>query len=60
MSAEADAEIERAGFRLSFSFIHGLVRRAVGRVRRLPRVHVSYGDDHQAFRLQMAAAPSLD
>jgi hypothetical protein len=60
MSAEADELIEQAGFEISFSFIHGLAhRRRAGRPRRLPRVHVSYGDDYQAFRFEMARVPVL-
>jgi peptidoglycan/xylan/chitin deacetylase (PgdA/CDA1 family) len=59
MSAEADALIDQAGFEVSFSFIHGLARRGARRARRLPRVHVSYGDDHQAFRFEMARVPAL-
>jgi peptidoglycan/xylan/chitin deacetylase (PgdA/CDA1 family) len=59
MSAEADAQIEEAGFEVSFSFIHGLARRGAGRARRLPRVHLSYRNDFQEFRLQMAIAPAL-
>ena len=59
MSAAADEMIEQAGFQISFSFIHGLARRSVGRVRRLPRVHSSYRDDYHEFRLQMAIAPAL-
>jgi peptidoglycan/xylan/chitin deacetylase (PgdA/CDA1 family) len=59
MSAEADALIDEAGFRVSFSFMHGLAPRRVGRARRLPRVHVSYGDDYHAFRFEMARVPVL-
>jgi len=59
MSDEADALIDQAGFEISFSFIHGLARRRVGRAQRLPRVHVSYGDDYQAFRFEMARVPVL-
>lgn len=55
MSRRADREIERAGFAVCFSFIHGFsCRRAV---RRLPRIHAVCGDSNSAFRLRMATAP---
>jgi hypothetical protein len=44
---------------VSFSFMHGLAPRRAGRARRLPRVHVSYGDDYHAFRFEMARVPAL-
>jgi peptidoglycan/xylan/chitin deacetylase (PgdA/CDA1 family) len=57
MSDQADILIDEAGFEISFSFIHGLAHRRAGRARRLPRVHVSYGDDYQTFRFEMARVP---
>ena len=57
MSDQADAEISRAGFQLSFSFIHGFAPRSAARTYRLPRIHASHGDDHTAFRLRTAIAP---
>ena len=58
MSLAADAQIERAGFRLSFSFMHGFARRARTTVR-LPRIHSYHGDDHKAFRFGIATAPDI-
>jgi peptidoglycan/xylan/chitin deacetylase (PgdA/CDA1 family) len=60
MSDRADEEIERAGFKLSFSFMHGFSPCFAQRPFRLPRVHASFGEDFQAFRLGMATAPSPD
>jgi peptidoglycan/xylan/chitin deacetylase (PgdA/CDA1 family) len=59
MLLQADAEIERAGFRLSFSYEHGLAIPARGRRMRVPRVHAEFGEDHDAFRLGMALAPRI-
>src|SRR4051812_7197899 len=58
MSPEADAEIARAGFQISFSFMHGFASRAATAAR-IPRIHVYHGDDFKAFRLNMATAPEL-
>jgi peptidoglycan/xylan/chitin deacetylase (PgdA/CDA1 family) len=58
MSPEADAQIKRAGFTLSFSFMHGFASRG-GMTARLPRVHVYHGDDYRAFRLGVSTAPDL-
>ncbi len=59
MSEQADAAIARAGFEISFSFVHGFAPREGSARRRLPRIHASHGDDYQAFRMQMATAPDL-
>lgn len=60
MSAEADAEIERAGFKVLFSFINGFAPRRVSNLSRLPRIHASSGEDYHSFRLRMATAPALE
>src|SRR5262245_14723141 len=57
MSESADVEIERAGFKVFFSFVHGFAPRRVTKASRLPRIHVSYGNDHSMFRLRLATAP---
>jgi peptidoglycan/xylan/chitin deacetylase (PgdA/CDA1 family) len=59
MSPEADAEIERAGFGISFSFRDGFAPRQAGRITRLPRIHSDCGADHGAFRIKMALAESM-
>jgi peptidoglycan/xylan/chitin deacetylase (PgdA/CDA1 family) len=59
MLLQADAEIERAGYRLSFSYEHGLAIPAPGHRMRVPRVHAEFGGDHGAFRLAMAMAPRI-
>ncbi|HEY7116916.1 MAG TPA: polysaccharide deacetylase family protein [Tepidisphaeraceae bacterium] len=59
MSADADAEIARAGFQLSFSYMDGFAPRQVRKAARLPRLHTDFGDNHHAFRLRMATAPDL-
>jgi peptidoglycan/xylan/chitin deacetylase (PgdA/CDA1 family) len=59
MSEAADAEIERAGFKVSFSFRHGFAARNAGQTWRIPRIHASYGDDYRSFRLRTATAPQL-
>jgi peptidoglycan/xylan/chitin deacetylase (PgdA/CDA1 family) len=58
MSEAADREIERAGFSICFSFIHGFSPRHAERTRRLPRIHAVFGDDTPSFRLRLATAPS--
>ena len=45
----------RAGFRLSFSYIHS--RSPIGARFRLPRLHVDRGGTHDAFRLSLAFPP---
>lgn len=57
MSALADAEIERAGFQVLFSFIHGFAPRQTEGLCRLPRIHASLIDDYDGFRVRMATAP---
>jgi peptidoglycan/xylan/chitin deacetylase (PgdA/CDA1 family) len=57
MSALADAEVERAGFQVLFSFIHGFAPRRTEGLRRLPRIHASLIDDYDGFRVRMATAP---
>ena len=57
MSEPADAEIAAAGFQISFSFINGFAPRVAGRMQRLPRIHVSHGNDYQMFRVRTATAP---
>jgi peptidoglycan/xylan/chitin deacetylase (PgdA/CDA1 family) len=59
MQLQADAEIAHAGFRLSFSYQHGLAIPARGRSMRVPRIHAEFGEDHDAFRLGMALAPRI-
>lgn len=59
MSCEADAAIERAGYRLSFSYRHGFANRLPNSLWRLPRLHAEYGQDFSAFRLETARAPLL-
>jgi len=59
MSAAADHEIRRAGFQMSFSFIHGFAERQAGALFRIPRLHASYGADHREFRFRTAIAPQV-
>jgi peptidoglycan/xylan/chitin deacetylase (PgdA/CDA1 family) len=59
MSDEADAEIARAGFQISFSYEHGFARVRAGRHMRLPRLHLEFGDNFHAFRMGIAGAPSI-
>jgi hypothetical protein len=58
MSDAADREIDRAGFSICFSFVHGFSPRRAERTRRLPRIHAVFGDDARAFRLRLATAPA--
>jgi len=60
MSARADAEIERAGFQVLFSFIHGFAPRQTEGLCRLPRIHASVVDDYDGFRVRMATAPGAN
>ncbi len=61
MSREADEEIQRAGFEISFSYIPGLLPRpaAVGADNpyRLPRVPTEHGENFGAFRFALATVP---
>lgn len=57
MSDNADVMIERAGFKVCFSFVHGYSPRRGGTRRRLPRIHAVNGDDQRAWRLRLATAP---
>lgn len=57
MSDNADEMIERAGFKVCFSFVHGYSPRRGGARRRLPRIHAVNGDDERAWRLRLATAP---
>jgi hypothetical protein len=56
MSAAGDEEIVRAGFKLSFSYIHSFASRRAQPFR-IPRLHAEYLENHRAFRLGMALAP---
>lgn len=58
MSAEADAEIHRCGFRISFSATQSFAALSSGSVARTPRVRIDFGDDHRAFRLALARLPA--
>lgn len=58
MSERGDAAIAAAGFRLSFSYLHGLAGCAAGGIR-IPRVHSEFGQDYVSFLLGLALAPSL-
>jgi len=57
MSEEADAEIQKAGFAVSFSFRNGFVDKRMTPRWRIPRIHASHVDDHQLFRFRTATAP---
>jgi peptidoglycan/xylan/chitin deacetylase (PgdA/CDA1 family) len=59
MSEAADSEIAKAGFRISFSFRDGFAPRRLPQTWRIPRIHASYGNDHNAFRFRTATAPQL-
>lgn len=59
MSEAADSEIAKAGFEISFSFRHGFAPRRPLRTWRIPRIHASHGNDHNAFRFRTATAPQL-
>jgi peptidoglycan/xylan/chitin deacetylase (PgdA/CDA1 family) len=60
MSPEADEEIRRAGFEISFSYIPRAFPRlgpvGAGIRFRLPRLPCEHGDNHASFRLAMATA----
>ena len=56
-SHEAEQEVIRAGFDISFSYINSLTPRAPGSRHFLPRVHCEFGRNHRAFRLAMARVP---
>ncbi len=53
-SAEAESEVRRAGFEISFSYVNNLAPRAPESWQFLPRVHSEFGRDYRAFRLAMA------
>lgn len=53
MSVQADNAIVAAGFQLSFSFVNSYVRLVPHRCWRIPRIHASFGDDYQAFRIEL-------
>jgi peptidoglycan/xylan/chitin deacetylase (PgdA/CDA1 family) len=61
MSPEADEQIRRAGFEVSFSYIPRLFQRPGhegGSARwRVPRLPCEHGDDHRSFRVALATAP---
>lgn len=57
MSPEADAEIARAGYEISFSYQHGFAPLGGAARFRLPRIHAEFGQDFNAFRLELARAP---
>jgi peptidoglycan/xylan/chitin deacetylase (PgdA/CDA1 family) len=55
MSAAGDHEIQRAGFQVSFSYVHTLAHMQ-SKLIRVPRLSSEFRDDHQAFRIGMARA----
>jgi peptidoglycan/xylan/chitin deacetylase (PgdA/CDA1 family) len=57
MSTPADSEIRLAGFKASFSYLHGYAPRRPSGASRLPRLHSEYGQNFRAFRLGTACAP---
>jgi peptidoglycan/xylan/chitin deacetylase (PgdA/CDA1 family) len=56
MSAIAEEEIRRAGFKAAFSYVHSFAT-LKSPVLKIPRVQSEYGHDHNAFRLGMALTP---
>ena len=54
MTPEADEEIRRAGFEISFSYVPRFFPRRASIRYRLPRLACEHGDCHTAFRLAMA------
>ena len=58
MSAEADAEISRSGFRICFSAVQSFATLTSSSVVRTPRVRINFGDDFTAFRMALARLPA--
>ena len=53
MSEAADGAIARAGFRMSFSYKHGVAPRLPNTLWRVPRLHAEHGSNFGAFRFEM-------
>lgn len=58
MSPMSDQAIRCAGFSLSFSYEHRFAPRRPETPFRLPRLHAEFGEDFNAFRMEMAKAKS--
>ncbi len=57
MSEAADTAIAKAGFKLSFSYLHHFAPKNPNNLFRLPRIHSEYRHNFEAFRWGMATAP---
>ncbi len=56
MSITADDEIQRAGFKLTFSYLNKYPSKRLENYHRIPRIQTEYGNDFPSFRFGLARA----